>query len=164
MFWFSFYSLFGVWKIVGILCVRVKTNKCSFEPFCVWVLKFLDLTFSLYQFFRFKIFVSGHSFHRYFSQSLLLVLFLLLFLCKFFFLLNMMAANAIISRMNYYRAFGYSSRLFLSFFHLRFLFLSRSECGCEGGMCVCVCVCVCVCWEREAVRGRGSKCGCMNTL
>ena len=38
LFWFRFYSLFGVWKIVGILCVRVKINKRSFEPFCVWIL------------------------------------------------------------------------------------------------------------------------------
>ena len=40
LFWFSFYGLFGAWQIVGMLklCVRVKINKRSFEPFCVWIL------------------------------------------------------------------------------------------------------------------------------
>ena len=34
LFWLSFYSLFGAWKIVGILIVvRVKRDKRSFEPF-----------------------------------------------------------------------------------------------------------------------------------
>ena len=26
-----------------ILCVRVKINKLSFEPFCVWILNFIEL-------------------------------------------------------------------------------------------------------------------------
>ena len=48
LFSLSFCSLFGAWKIVGmikgispkicILCVRVKINKRSFEPFRVWIL------------------------------------------------------------------------------------------------------------------------------
>ena len=37
----SFCSLFGAWTIAGMLCVRVKINERSFEPFCVWILDFV---------------------------------------------------------------------------------------------------------------------------
>ena len=37
----SFCSLFDAWKIAGMLCVRVKINESSFEPFCVWILDFV---------------------------------------------------------------------------------------------------------------------------
>ena len=34
LFWLSFYSLEGAWKVLG----NVKINKLSFKTFCVWIL------------------------------------------------------------------------------------------------------------------------------
>ena len=39
-FGFNFFLIKGISPNICLLCVRVKINKRSFEPFCVWIFNF----------------------------------------------------------------------------------------------------------------------------